>query len=86
MVGIPVPIPVPMAYYSFGGWKASLLGDTPRPTAPKACTSSPEPKPSPPAGPPPATASSNSASHKTTSETGRTGTVGARSERNHQCP
>ncbi len=31
MVGINVPIPVPMAYYSFGGWKASLFGDTPRP-------------------------------------------------------
>lgn len=28
MVGINVPIPVPMAYYSFGGWKASLYGDT----------------------------------------------------------
>ena len=28
MVGINVPIPVPMAYYSFGGWKASLFGDT----------------------------------------------------------
>ncbi|MCU0280127.1 MAG: CoA-acylating methylmalonate-semialdehyde dehydrogenase [Candidatus Nanopelagicales bacterium] len=28
MIGINVPIPVPMAYYSFGGWKASLLGDT----------------------------------------------------------
>src|SRR5436305_3243461 len=28
MVGINVPIPVPVAYYSFGGWKASLLGDT----------------------------------------------------------
>ncbi len=27
MVGINVPIPVPMAYYSFGGWKASLFGD-----------------------------------------------------------
>ena len=26
MVGINVPIPVPMAYYSFGGWKASLFG------------------------------------------------------------
>ena len=25
MVGINVPIPVPVAYYSFGGWKASLL-------------------------------------------------------------
>ena len=31
MVGINVPIPVPMAYYSFGGWKASLFGDAPRP-------------------------------------------------------
>jgi malonate-semialdehyde dehydrogenase (acetylating) / methylmalonate-semialdehyde dehydrogenase len=27
MVGINVPIPVPMAYYSFGGWKSSLFGD-----------------------------------------------------------
>jgi malonate-semialdehyde dehydrogenase (acetylating)/methylmalonate-semialdehyde dehydrogenase len=27
MVGINVPIPVPMAYYSFGGWKDSLFGD-----------------------------------------------------------
>jgi malonate-semialdehyde dehydrogenase (acetylating)/methylmalonate-semialdehyde dehydrogenase len=27
MVGVNVPIPVPMAHYSFGGWKASLLGD-----------------------------------------------------------
>jgi malonate-semialdehyde dehydrogenase (acetylating)/methylmalonate-semialdehyde dehydrogenase len=28
MVGINVPIPVPMAYYSFGGWKDSLFGDS----------------------------------------------------------
>ncbi|MGZ4728460.1 MAG: CoA-acylating methylmalonate-semialdehyde dehydrogenase [Acidimicrobiales bacterium] len=28
MVGINVPIPVPMAYYSFGGWNQSLFGDT----------------------------------------------------------
>jgi malonate-semialdehyde dehydrogenase (acetylating) / methylmalonate-semialdehyde dehydrogenase len=28
MVGINVPVPVPMAYYSFGGWKSSLFGDT----------------------------------------------------------
>ncbi|MDJ0028092.1 methylmalonate-semialdehyde dehydrogenase (acylating) [Gordonia sp. CNJ-863] len=28
MVGINVPIPVPTAYYSFGGWKNSLFGDT----------------------------------------------------------
>ncbi len=27
MIGINVPIPVPMAFYSFGGWKASLFGD-----------------------------------------------------------
>ena len=31
MVGVNVPIPVPMAYYSFGGWKNCLFGDTPRP-------------------------------------------------------
>jgi malonate-semialdehyde dehydrogenase (acetylating) / methylmalonate-semialdehyde dehydrogenase len=28
MVGINVPIPVPAAAYSFGGWKSSLFGDT----------------------------------------------------------
>jgi malonate-semialdehyde dehydrogenase (acetylating) / methylmalonate-semialdehyde dehydrogenase len=28
MVGVNVPIPVPMAYFSFGGWKQSLFGDT----------------------------------------------------------
>ncbi len=28
MVGVNVPVPVPMAYYSFGGWKASLFGDS----------------------------------------------------------
>ncbi len=28
MIGVNVPVPVPMAYYSFGGWKSSLFGDT----------------------------------------------------------
>ena len=28
MIGINVPVPVPAAYYSFGGWKSSLFGDT----------------------------------------------------------
>ncbi len=28
MVGVNIPIPVPAAFYSFGGWKASLFGDT----------------------------------------------------------
>jgi malonate-semialdehyde dehydrogenase (acetylating)/methylmalonate-semialdehyde dehydrogenase len=28
MVGVNVPIPVPVGYYSFGGWKDSLFGDT----------------------------------------------------------
>ena len=27
MIGVNVPIPVPMAFYSFGGWKDSLFGD-----------------------------------------------------------
>ena len=27
MVGINVPIPVPLAYYTFGGWKRSVFGD-----------------------------------------------------------
>jgi len=28
MIGINVPVPVPMAFHSFGGWKDSLFGDT----------------------------------------------------------
>lgn len=28
MVGVNVPIPVPVAYHSFGGWKRSMFGDT----------------------------------------------------------
>ena len=28
MIGVNVPVPVPMAYYSFGGWKNSLFGDS----------------------------------------------------------
>jgi malonate-semialdehyde dehydrogenase (acetylating)/methylmalonate-semialdehyde dehydrogenase len=28
MVGVNVPMPVPVSYYSFGGWKSSLFGDT----------------------------------------------------------
>ena len=28
MIGVNVPIPVPAAYYSFGGWKSSLFGDS----------------------------------------------------------
>jgi malonate-semialdehyde dehydrogenase (acetylating)/methylmalonate-semialdehyde dehydrogenase len=27
MVGVNIPIPVPMAFHSFGGWKRSLFGD-----------------------------------------------------------
>jgi malonate-semialdehyde dehydrogenase (acetylating)/methylmalonate-semialdehyde dehydrogenase len=29
MIGVNVPIPVPMSFYSFGGWKDSLFGDSP---------------------------------------------------------
>lgn len=49
MVGVNVPIPVPMAYYSFGGWKNSLLA-TATHTGPRACTSSPVAKLSRPDG------------------------------------
>ena len=28
MIGVNIPIPVPVAYYSFGGWKGSLFGDS----------------------------------------------------------
>ena len=27
MIGVNIPIPVPMAFHSFGGWKRSLFGD-----------------------------------------------------------
>jgi hypothetical protein len=27
MIGVNVPIPVPMAFHSFGGWKSSMFGD-----------------------------------------------------------
>ena len=39
MVGINVPIPVPMAYYSFGGWNRLACSATPTCTAPRASTS-----------------------------------------------
>ena len=29
MIGVNVPVPVPLSYYSFGGWKDSLIGDSP---------------------------------------------------------
>jgi malonate-semialdehyde dehydrogenase (acetylating) / methylmalonate-semialdehyde dehydrogenase len=51
MVGVNVPIPVPMAFHSFGGWRRSLFGDMGC-TAPKACASTPASRLSPPAGPP----------------------------------
>ena len=51
MVGVNVPIPVPMAFHSFGGWKRSLFGDM-RCTAWTACASTPASRRSPPAGPP----------------------------------
>ena len=34
MVGVNVPIPTPLAYYSFGGWKRSVLRRTSTSTAP----------------------------------------------------
>ena len=64
MIGINVPIPVPMAYYSFGGWKASLFGDS-HAHGWTACTSSPAARPSPAAGSTPATAASTWASRRT---------------------
>ena len=51
MVGINVPIPVPMAFHCFGGWKASLFGDH-HMHGPKACASTPSSRPSPRAGRP----------------------------------
>ncbi len=49
MVGINVPIPVPLAYYTFGGWKRSGFGDLNQ-HGPTRCGSTPRPRPSPRAG------------------------------------
>ncbi|MEK8143291.1 aldehyde dehydrogenase family protein [Streptomyces sp. M10(2022)] len=50
MVGVNVPIPVPVGYHSFGGWKDSSSATTTS-TATTACTSTPAARWSPPAGP-----------------------------------
>ena len=51
MVGVNVPIPVPVAYYSFGGWKSSLFGDLHMYADPKGIQFyTPEPKLSPAVG------------------------------------
>ena len=49
MVGVNVPIPVPLAYYTFGGWKRSGFGDLNQ-HGPDRCASTPRPRPSPRAG------------------------------------
>ncbi len=49
MVGINVPIPVPLAYYTFGGWKRSGFGDLNQ-HGPMPCASTPRPRRSPSAG------------------------------------
>lgn len=54
MIGINVPLPVPVAYHSFGGWKAPCSA-TSTSTAPKASPSTPAARSSPPAGPKPTT-------------------------------
>ena len=64
MVGVNVPIPVPVSYYSFGGWKNSLFGDT-HAHGLEVCTSSPAARWSPRAGSTRATAASTSASRRT---------------------
>ena len=71
MVGINVPIPVPVAYYSFGGWKASLFGDT-HMYGPRGRTSTPGARSSPRAGPtrPPPTSTSASRSTRPASSPG----------------
>jgi hypothetical protein len=50
MVGINVPIPVPLAYHTFGGWKKSVFGDLNQ-HGPDAFRSTPAPRRSPRAGP-----------------------------------
>ena len=44
MVGINVPIPVPLAYHTFGGWKRSAFGDVNQ-HGPEACASTPGSRP-----------------------------------------
>ena len=65
MVGVNVPIPVPVSYYSFGGWKKGLFGDT-HAHGTEGCTSSLAARWSPPAGSTRATAASTSGSPRTT--------------------
>ena len=50
MVGINVPIPVPLSFYSFGGWKASMFGSHAI-YGPEASASTPSRRPSSAAGP-----------------------------------
>ena len=64
MIGINVPVPVPMAYYSFGGWKNSLFGDT-HAHGIEGVHFFTRGKVSPPAGSIPATAASTWASRRT---------------------
>ena len=64
MVGINVPIPVPVASHSFGGWKASLFGDTTM-YGPEGIRFYTPPRSSRPAGRTPRPASSTSASRRT---------------------
>ena len=66
MVGVNVPIPVPVSYHSFGGWKRSGFGDIGQ-YGRKACASGPRPRSSPSAGPtapPPATTRKRSLSRR----------------------
>jgi malonate-semialdehyde dehydrogenase (acetylating)/methylmalonate-semialdehyde dehydrogenase len=50
MVGVNVPLPVPVAYHSFGGWKRSLFGDL-HAYGPMPCAFTPSARPSRNAGP-----------------------------------
>ena len=49
MVGVNVPLPVPVAYHSFGGWKRSLFGDL-HAYGPDGVRFTPGARPSPSAG------------------------------------
>ena len=75
MIGINVPIPVPMAYYCFGGWKNSLFGDTHAHGTDGVHFFTRRQKSSPAAGPTPATAALTSCSPKTSSADSASGGV-----------
>ena len=71
MVGVNVPIPVPLAYHTFGGWKKSMFGDLNQHGSRTRSASIPAPRPSPRAGHPGSRTAANSTSRRPWTEPAR---------------